>query len=104
MRDRTDTRAVLMLSAAFEDRAKDGVVLLHKRARSKGPRAKGQEQSLAPLQSIGRSLRHWCSKHTLLARGLRARGQGARLQFGRRSLRVRQTNPARPIAWQHPWS
>src|SRR5436853_4446165 len=97
MRDRTDTRAVLMLSAVFEDRAKDGVVLLHKRARSKGQRAKGQERSLAPLQSIGRSLRHWCSKHNLRAPGLRARGLGVRLRFGRKSLRVRQTNLARPI-------
>src|SRR6059058_4965497 len=33
MRDRTDTRAVLMLSAVFEDRAKDVVILLHKRAK-----------------------------------------------------------------------
>src|SRR5256885_647646 len=104
MRDRTDTRAVLMLSAVFEDRAKDGVVLLHKRARSKGRRAKGQERSLAPLQSIGRPLRHWCSKHTLLARGLRARVLIARLRFGRRSLRAKRTNLARPIDERRPSS
>src|SRR6266581_1064563 len=39
MRDRTDTRAVLMFSAVFEDRAKDVVVLLHKKEHG----AKGEE-------------------------------------------------------------
>jgi len=39
MRDRTDTRAVLMFSAVFEDRAKDVVVLLHKKEQG----AKGEE-------------------------------------------------------------
>ena len=54
MRDRTDTRAVLMFSAVFEDRAKDVVVLLHKKEqvakgeelRAKSDRAHSVNQSL----------------------------------------------------------
>src|SRR5438034_10898411 len=45
MGNRAHAGTILMLSAVFEDRAKDVVVLLHKRAKGEERRAKSQAQT-----------------------------------------------------------